>query len=165
MNSLSSTITIKGKARIGSSARSSCKSEQAVRARRDTSAPGPRGYPASTRRGWRKPSGKPHVRRQLDWQRPGAGAGGGDHDLRALVQPVTRVIEGVDRRPRLEMQVGGPVDPLEQVTRRTRGCRGCRARARPRARRSADTSPAKAAPGRGWRWRSVRISCGRRTVE
>ena len=31
---------------------------------------------------------------------------------------MTRIIEGVDRGPGLEMQVAGPVDPFEQVTQK-----------------------------------------------
>ena len=62
-----------------------------------------------------KTVGQPHSGAELDRELPAPRPGGGDHDLRPLVQPVPRIIEGVDRGPRLEMQVAGPVDPLEQV--------------------------------------------------
>ena len=40
---------------------------------------------------------------------------GGDHQLRPFVQPRARIVQRVDRRAGLEMQVGPPVDPLQQV--------------------------------------------------
>lgn len=55
------------------------------------------------------------MRRQFAGQRSPRRTRSRDHDLRSLVQPVPGVVKGVDRRPGLEMQIGPPIDPLQQV--------------------------------------------------
>ena len=59
-------------------------------------------------------------------------AGRGDHQLAARVQPhARRVVERVDRRPRLEVQVASPSRTVPAGAGRTPGCRGCRGPGRP----------------------------------
>ena len=60
---------------------------------------------------------------KLRAQRPG----GRDHQLRAFVQAGARVVERVDRRAGLKVQVAPPVDALEQMPQETRRCRERRA--------------------------------------
>ena len=120
--------------------------------RADRPAPGRPGCRAGRPAGRAKPSGRRRSGGDLGRQRPALRAGGGDHDLRALVEAVARVVERVDRRPGLEVEVGRPVDPLQDVAEEAPGCRGCRGPGRPPWRRSGGTWPATSAPGRGSRW-------------
>ena len=48
-------------------------------------------------------------------QRPQRRAGRRNHHLRPLVQPTAAVVERVDRRARLEVQIAPPIDPLQHV--------------------------------------------------
>ena len=89
--------------------------------------------PGRATRGSRKPSGRRRPAGSSVGSVAPPRAGGGDHDLRALVQAVARVVERVDRRPGLEMEVVRPVDPLEHVAEEARRRRGCRGRGRPPA--------------------------------
>ena len=165
VNSLSSTITISGKPRIGSS-----RTERAAERRdvavavRGTDRPLDRQDARQHHAGIAEAVGQAQAGGQLGGQRAPHRARGRDHDLRALVQPVARVVERVDRRPGLEVQVGRPVDPLEQVARGTPGCRGCRATGRLRGRRSSRYFASDSCPWPRRALAMVRISCGRRTV-
>ena len=127
VNSLSSTSTISGKAidriarrrnalaqnRAGSSAVSTV--HRAVTA----------STPGNATRGSRKPSGKRRSRGQLRRQLAARRPDGGDHQLRAFVEPAARVVERVDRRAGLEVQIGSPIDALQQMAKKRRRCRGC----------------------------------------
>src|SRR5271165_5712377 len=57
--------------------------------------------PRQNQAGMGKTVGEPHSGAELDRELPAPRAGGGHHDLRPLVQPVPRIIEGVDGGPRL----------------------------------------------------------------
>src|SRR5262249_50819364 len=62
-----------------------------------------------------EPVGQVQVVREVGRQGAALGAGGGDDQLGALVEAGARVVERVDRRARLEVQVGLPIDALQQV--------------------------------------------------
>ena len=70
------------------------------------------------------------IARQLRRQRPARRTNGGEHDLRAFVQAAAGIIQRVDRRARLEVQVARPVDALQQMREESVGCRECPDRGR-----------------------------------
>ena len=132
-NSLSSTSTTSGNASIGSSGRNAARELGRVgparRGPRTTSTPG------IATRGDVKPSGSRSPAGISVGRSRRFGPGDGDDELRALVQAVARVVERVDRRPGLEVQVVRPVDALQDVAEEARRRRGCRGRGRLPSRR------------------------------
>ena len=132
--------------------------------RGDRAVPGRPGCRAAPAAGSRKPSGRRRPAGSSAGSVAAARAGGGDHDLRALVQAVARVVERVDRRPGLEVQVVRPVDALEQVAEERRRCRGCRGRGRPRWATISRYFASDSCPWPRIALALVSSSCGRRTV-
>src|SRR5690606_2479399 len=59
----------------------------------------------------RQPQTARHFRRQLKSWRPNRS----DYDLRSRIQPVARIIERVDRRLRVKMQIPCPIGPPQQM--------------------------------------------------
>ena len=108
---------------------------RAVARGRDGRGLGRPGRPGSATRGSPKPSGSRRPAGTSVGKRPALRPGGGDHDLRALVQAVARVVEGVDRRPGLEVEVVRPVDPLQDVAEEGGDVVDVEARGRPPWRR------------------------------
>jgi len=116
-NSLSSTTTTRAKAAIGCARRSAEATEGGVFARGVGKVGGPSDGEDSGEgdAGIVEAFGQAEARKDLGQEGPSPRAGGGDHDLRALIQAVAGVVEGVDRGPGLEVEVGRPVDPLQDV--------------------------------------------------
>ena len=160
VNSLSSTITISGNARIGSSGPNDRQNAG------DVADVVPVGRPLD-----RQDAGQHHARLaesvgkaqaggQLAGQRPAHGPGGGDHDLRALVESVPGVVEGVDRRPGLEVQV------VRQSTRPSRCAKNAGMSWMSRSGSSSRATISRYFASDSWPWprmalATVRISCGR----
>ena len=121
VNSLSSTITISGKPRMESSVSNDVQKRAiSLRAIADTAGPGRPGCRAARRedretaRGRRNPTGSSVASVRRD------GPAAAITTFDPWFKPVPRVVERVDRRPGLEVQVGSPVDALEQVPEEAR---------------------------------------------
>src|SRR5438128_993671 len=62
-----------------------------------------------------EPIGKPQVFGQLDGELALRWSNGGNHQLRAFVERPAGIVERVDRRLGLKVQVAPPIDTAEQV--------------------------------------------------
>ena len=79
-------------------------------------------------------------------------AGRRDHELRTLVQAAPRIVERVDRRAGLKVQVASASRPVPAGAAEMAECRECRATGRLRGPRSASIWPATTVPGRARHW-------------